>query len=205
MARARKKEPEKVVCPCCDKPRDATALAKDELAVHVLMPSWMPVGWAVQAAKGRTLSWACGTCLARCTRHATRANPKLQTFCDHPPYLAYFDRDARCSDCGATFTFTAREQRYWYEQLKFWVQSHPKQCPSCRRARRNRSRANAQLAEIMAKLDERCPKALAAAAGALLATGSRRKAAELLRRAKNLTRDEAERAELLRRVEALEA
>jgi hypothetical protein len=66
------------------------------------------------------------------------ANPVVQKFCDHPPYLAYFDVPLRCEDCGSTFVFEAKEQQFWYEELKFWVQSRPKQCAACRKLRRER-------------------------------------------------------------------
>ncbi|WP_420841919.1 zinc-ribbon domain containing protein [Fimbriiglobus ruber] len=44
--------------------------------------------------------------------------------------------NSTCEDCKQPFVFTASEQQFWYETLKFWVQSHPKQCISCRRVRR---------------------------------------------------------------------
>jgi hypothetical protein len=46
-------------------------------------------------------------------------------------------------DCGQRFVFAAAEQRFWYETLQFWVQSRPKRCIPCRRARRARRRSSA--------------------------------------------------------------
>jgi CxxC-x17-CxxC domain-containing protein len=43
------------------------------------------------------------------------------------------DRSLQCSDCGATFTFSAEEQQFF--QSKGYT-NDPKRCPSCREARR---------------------------------------------------------------------
>jgi hypothetical protein len=67
-------------------------------------------------------------------------HPALQTWCDFMPYFAFIDAERMCEDCGQRFLFAATEQRYWYETLKFWVQSRPKHCLPCRRARRTRNR-----------------------------------------------------------------
>lgn len=69
---------------------------------------------------------------------ALEGHPALQTWCDYDPYFAFIDANLTCEDCGESFVFAAVERRYWYETLKFWVQSRPKQCIACRRARRAR-------------------------------------------------------------------
>ena len=66
--------------------------------------------------------------------------PVVQKFCNHPPYMAYFDVPLRCEDCDSQFVFEATEQKFWYEELKFWVQSRLKQCVACRQLRRERKR-----------------------------------------------------------------
>ncbi len=37
-----------------------------------------------------------------------------------------------CRQCSKSFQFTASEQKYWYEVLKFWIDSVPLTCLSCR-------------------------------------------------------------------------
>ncbi len=69
------------------------------------------------------------------------------------PYLAYSDIGHRCSDCGEKFVFTKHEQRFWYEELGFWVQSRPKQCVACRQKRRTTAEANTRLQQAIAELD----------------------------------------------------
>lgn len=201
---AKLKQQGKVPCPCCGKQRDATDLSQLEMAIaaHQATPWWEKPGWTAEFARRGKLSWACRECLH--SRRAIAASPWLQTFCDLPPILAHFDRVKRCEVCSGAFTFGASEQRYWYEQLKFWVQSVPKQCPTCRRAHRQHSKAQAELAAVLEGLDSKDPVQLGKAAAALLAAGSRRKAAEFLRKAKNLARDEALRARLIQELESIE-
>jgi hypothetical protein len=80
------------------------------------------------------IHWACDKCLEK--GKAILADPTQQTFVDFVPYYAYFDRKFQCRKCGKLFTFSANEQRYWFETLKFWVQSYPKDCIDCRRRKR---------------------------------------------------------------------
>ena len=136
MAQGRKAP--KVTCPCCKKPRsiDATPLLQqeEELRRKNADPHRRAEGWSVEVAQTGRLQWACNLCLKN--GKAIKANPAIQTFCDWEPYFAYFDVELRCEDCQQQFVFSPKEQQFWYENLKFWVQSRPKQCVSCRRARR---------------------------------------------------------------------
>jgi CxxC-x17-CxxC domain-containing protein len=47
--------------------------------------------------------------------------------------MAFQDKTLQCSDCGATFTFSAEEQEFF--QSKGYT-NEPKRCPSCREARK---------------------------------------------------------------------
>jgi len=47
--------------------------------------------------------------------------------------MAFQDKLIQCSDCGATFTFSARDQEFF--QSKGYT-NEPKRCPSCRSARK---------------------------------------------------------------------
>jgi CxxC-x17-CxxC domain-containing protein len=48
--------------------------------------------------------------------------------------MGFEDKSLRCSDCGATFTFTAREQEFYAQK---GYTNEPKRCPSCRSARKS--------------------------------------------------------------------
>lgn len=47
------------------------------------------------------------------------------------------DASFPCARCGGEFPFTASEQRTWYEEYGFWVDSRPKHCLPCRKELRN--------------------------------------------------------------------
>jgi len=48
--------------------------------------------------------------------------------------MSFQDKSLQCSDCGATFTFSAEEQEFF--QSKGYT-NEPKRCPSCRQARKS--------------------------------------------------------------------
>ena len=51
----------------------------------------------------------------------------------------YQDRTLTCRDCGAEFTFTASEQKFYAEK---GFTNDPSRCPQCRAARKNQKRSN---------------------------------------------------------------
>jgi hypothetical protein len=63
---------------------------------------------------------------------AVRANPENQN-CSICPRFWYIDATFRCDRCGAEFLFSAAEQRVWYEDYGFWIDSLPTHCRDCRR------------------------------------------------------------------------
>jgi len=48
--------------------------------------------------------------------------------------MSFQDKSLQCSDCGATFTFTAAEQEFFASK---GYTNEPKRCPSCRQARKS--------------------------------------------------------------------
>jgi hypothetical protein len=67
---------------------------------------------------------------------AVRADPDSQN-CSVCPRYWYIDAIFPCARCGTEFSFTAAEQRTWYEEYGFWVDAFPKHCLACRRDLRN--------------------------------------------------------------------
>ena len=53
--------------------------------------------------------------------------------------MSFEDKSLQCSDCGATFTFSAEEQEFF--QTKGYT-NEPKRCPNCREARRAQRHGN---------------------------------------------------------------
>lgn len=124
-------------CPCCGV-RNSPTFLKNLFKQIESLEARHAIWWANEASqiieKISEFRWACDGCLR--SGKATIAHPEKQTFCDHPPFLAYFDREKICSTCKQVFLFKAKEQEFWYETLKFWVQSEAKNCPACRKKAR---------------------------------------------------------------------
>jgi hypothetical protein len=80
-------------------------------------------------------------------RHAIPGETVKQVFCalHHVPKYYYVDEQRRCVECGTTFVFSAAEQKYWYETLKFNFHSTAIRCPKCRKRRRTTNGLSTQL------------------------------------------------------------
>jgi CxxC-x17-CxxC domain-containing protein len=48
--------------------------------------------------------------------------------------MSFEDKSLQCSDCGATFTFSADEQEFFHSK---GFTNEPKRCPDCRMSRKN--------------------------------------------------------------------
>lgn len=66
---------------------------------------------------------------------AVRADISKQDYTVCPRHW-YVDAAFRCPRCQQTFVFAAEEQRFWFEQLRFYVDTQAKHCPACRKERR---------------------------------------------------------------------
>lgn len=62
---------------------------------------------------------------------AIRGNPDKQNYTVCPRHW-YFDADFKCERCGQDFTWTAQEQRRWFEDFRFWITVSPRHCSKCR-------------------------------------------------------------------------
>ncbi|MEM7577579.1 MAG: zinc-ribbon domain containing protein [Planctomycetota bacterium] len=64
----------------------------------------------------------------------------------------YEDLEFRCVDCGATETWTAAQQKWWYEAVKAHIHSRAIRCSRCRKRRRDEREAQRQHMSKMAEL-----------------------------------------------------
>jgi Probable zinc-ribbon domain len=96
---------------------------------------------------------------------AVRADPERQN-CSICPRHWYVDATFRCDRCGREFEFKAAEQRVWYEEYGFWIDSLPKRCLVCRRDLRDmkatRQEYDRLVAEALRTGDVQLKKRLAA-------------------------------------------
>ena len=131
-------------CPVCEK---YVTLKKQQYLEQDRIPErW---GWKYEhliesIAQGRDshhqfsgreiVHWACDDCIKK--GKAIKGAPRVQTYQDYYPYLAYFNELRICKECGQEYIFDKDEQKHWYEVLKFWVQSRPKYCKACYKKKR---------------------------------------------------------------------
>lgn len=66
---------------------------------------------------------------------AIRADISAQDYSVCPRHW-YIDARFRCTECGADFLWSAKEQRTWFESYRFWVDSQPQLCRECRAKRK---------------------------------------------------------------------
>lgn len=64
------------------------------------------------------------------------------------PVTHYYDIDKACRDCGLRFIFFAEEQKYWYEELGFPLDSDAVRCQVCRRRTQEISRLRKRYQEL---------------------------------------------------------
>ncbi len=181
-----------VQCPCCQKDRNLVATPLLKAAQEIVKKGCAPWHWrgdakvVIELANRKELQWACNACLK--SKRAISALPSKQNFMDGNPFFAYFDMRKTCQQCGNTFTFSAEEQQFWYETLKFLVFSNPITCPACRRENRDKKKSIMALQEAIENLNEQDPESLLELAERLQHVGNEEKALLYFRRAKNLER-----------------
>jgi len=89
-------------------------------------------------------------------RGAVRGNVREQYLCHmcHVPRYFYVDQGRSCIQCGEDFLFSAAEQKFWYETLKFYGTSVPVRCPECRRQKRTEASMGQQIGLAKASLKQ---------------------------------------------------
>jgi hypothetical protein len=96
-------------------------------------------------------NWACDNCLNN--KKAILASPNAQNYCWYPNY-AYFDTTHTCRTCNIEFTFGKEEKKYWFENLKFWIDAEAVNCPKCRKEIRQFKTENTRLSKILKQRED---------------------------------------------------
>lgn len=81
---------------------------------------------------------------------AIPANIEKQNFVALPR-MYYVDILKHCRKCGRRFIFFAREQQYWYEELKFYIYADCVLCPECRKSHQQVRRRFQRYSKLAAK------------------------------------------------------
>ncbi len=84
---------------------------------------------------------------------AVRGEPRRQLYCHDVPKYFYVDEPRTCLQCKQPFVFGAKEQKYWYETLKFNFASHAVRCLACRKLRRTEDALRQALARVLKDLE----------------------------------------------------
>ncbi len=131
--------------------------------------------------------WACDDCISNGL--ATKADIEKQLFCDFPPYLAYVDKVVPCVCCQKDFVFRKEEQRFWYEDLGFWVQSIPKKCKKCSAEKKANNQLTKKIADHLKNLNKNSSNELLIISELYLEIGNKQKAKHYSTLADNLRKD----------------
>jgi Probable zinc-ribbon domain len=81
------------------------------------------------------------------------ANVKRQNFSTFAR-VYYVDMLEVCRACERPFLFFAREQRHWYEVLRFYIDADCSHCADCRRKGRDLRRCFLRFSERIARIEE---------------------------------------------------
>ena len=84
---------------------------------------------------------------------AIRANPMKQRT-GYGWRRLYVDIARPCRSCGRWFIFFALEQKYWYEELGFFIDADCVHCQECRNKTHEHERRRARYAELLAAPDK---------------------------------------------------
>jgi hypothetical protein len=69
----------------------------------------------------------------------------------YSPPMWYVNEHQKCVECGAEFTFTAKQQQHWFEVLQIPIHVIANRCAACRRKRRTEIAAQKKHMEELAK------------------------------------------------------
>lgn len=130
-------------CPSCKIPRHPTEM-KEALTENEKID-------ASSDFMDGSFDWACDLCLS--SKKAIKANPGLQNYCWSPHY-AYFNSHLICRNCDTPFIFSIKEKQFWFEEIKFWIDSAPVNCLNCRKEIRLLKKENKTLSDILSKKED---------------------------------------------------
>lgn len=69
------------------------------------------------------------------------------------PRSIYVDLEEQCLECKRPFIFYAKEQKYWFEELGFWVDAHCTRCTYCRKKDQDIKGMQATYQKLVSKKD----------------------------------------------------
>jgi hypothetical protein len=83
---------------------------------------------------------------------AIPADTSRQNFSTYPRAI-YVDILRECRTCGKPFIFFAKEQKHWFEELKFFIDADCVHCPKCRATNQRCQRHFRRYGKLIERLD----------------------------------------------------
>jgi len=83
---------------------------------------------------------------------AIRADEKKQNYAIFPRAY-YVDQEKKCIACDRWFLFFAEEQKYWFEELKFYIDADCVKCVECRKSDQVIKQKALRYQELLSKSD----------------------------------------------------
>jgi len=172
-----------LVCPICKKEVHVEQTRLQQINLWLTNHFNFPADYYVKEAKAKRFNdWGCRSCEA--DGKAVFPDYSKQNYGYGGPILMYIEKDLNCETCRKEFTFTAKEQNFWYEDLHFNYCAFPKNCAPCRKKIREPRILNTKLSELLNSKDE-SPEKLTAIADIYTKLGIQTKADIFYARAKN--------------------
>jgi len=86
---------------------------------------------------------------------AVAGDVSRQQYCTphHVPKYFYVDEEKTCVQCGEVFTFSAKEQKFWYEALQFNFGSTAIRCRTCRRRKQSERALREQIGMALRQIE----------------------------------------------------
>lgn len=132
-----------------------------------------------------TLLWACNSCISR-GKAIVADFSKQKAYGMGGPIEVYVDLKYICRNCQQEFSFDAKEQKHWYEELGFIIDSRPVHCQNCRKEIRKIKNAQQKLMQLLSTEGKLSLEELQEIANYYTIIGAREKAEAFQRRIKNL-------------------
>ena len=176
-------ETKELVCPLCKKKTQVEQTRLQQISIWLSTNFSYPADYYLKEAKaGRFKDWACRSCESN--GHAIVPDYSKQNYGYGGPILMYVNKDLNCETCKKEFIFSAKEQKFWYEDLHFNYCAYPKSCAPCRKKIREPRILNTKLGKLLNSKDESL-ETLTAIADIYTKLGIQTKAEIFYARAKN--------------------
>ncbi|MES2516415.1 MAG: zinc-ribbon domain containing protein [Bacteroidota bacterium] len=176
-------ENRELVCPLCKKQTPVEQTRLEQIKTWMQNHNgWYAEDLVQEARAGKFTDWACLSCESKAS--VIFPDYSKQNYGIGGPIMIYRDKTLNCETCQKDFTFSASEQKFWYEDLHFNYYAYPKSCACCRKNIREPRILNKKLGELLNSKDEG-PETLTAIGDIYTKLGITAKADIFYARAKN--------------------